>query len=35
MRKSWAGNVARTGIIRNMHRIFVGRNKEKTISEAM
>jgi hypothetical protein len=31
----WAGHLARTGIIRNLHRIFVGRAKKETVSERM
>jgi hypothetical protein len=35
MRRSWAGHLARTGIIRYLHRIIVGRTKKETVSEGM
>lgn len=35
MRRSWAGHLTRTGIIRNLHRIIEGRTKKETVSEGM
>jgi len=33
MRRRWTGRLARTGIIRNLHRTVVGRAKKETVSE--
>ena len=35
VRRSWAGHLACTGIIRSLHRIVVGRAKKETVSEGM
>jgi len=35
MRRSWAGHLAGTRIVRNLHRIVVGRAKKEIVSEDM
>lgn len=35
IRRNWAGHLARTGIIRSLHRIIVGTTKKETVSEGM